>query len=376
MKRQFKTRPLVFLLLFLSIMGWTAAANVWGYDTPGMDLNVYTDPAHPDVTYQLGAEPIPLIMVQRNVAFADLVTKRGFSERQLYQFLIVKDPSGRRHYLNAGVPAHRMPMPFFIANRAWGKAESIPNGWERSVLIDDLRNHIAEMNTVAGWYTIQAQQPFVRYASLREDASLGDLGDLGDPNNWKGTLASNVVQIYVAPTAGARLDTLVKKLENDVESPLAQIAVRVFDSASVPPDAELETIWSTGTPLLTGTTNSEGAVEWSAASVCLSRDDYLVVVRYGGDYQGAPIDADDDQVWAPECEGSITETIVFETAPPAIPGDLSGDGAIDTIDYNLFRSTLGKCVGTDGFIPEADYDQDGCVTYSDYRIWLGYYRSQ
>ena len=119
-------------------------------------------------------------------------------------------------------------MPFFIANRAWGKAESIPNGWQRSVLIEDMRNHIAEMNTVAGWYTIQAQQPFVRYASLREDPSLGDLGDLGDLNNWKGTLTSNVVQIYVAPAAGAQLDAQVNKLEDDVETPLAQIAVRVF----------------------------------------------------------------------------------------------------------------------------------------------------
>ena len=68
MKRQFKTRPLVFLLLFLSIMGWTAAANVWGYDRPGLDLRLYTDPAHPGVTYQLGAEPIPLIMVQRGAS--------------------------------------------------------------------------------------------------------------------------------------------------------------------------------------------------------------------------------------------------------------------------------------------------------------------
>jgi hypothetical protein len=269
-----------------------------------------------------------------------------------------------------------MPMPFFIANRAWGKAESIPNGWERSVLIDDLRNHIAEMNTVAGWYTIQAQQPFVRYASLREDLSLGDLGDLGDPNNWKGTLDSNVVQIYVAPTSGAQLGAQVNKLEDNVETPLAQIAVRVFASESVPPDAALETVWSTGTPVLNGTTNIEGAVVWAAASVCLNRDDYLVVARYGGDYQGTPVEADDEPGWAAECQGAIVRTIVFEIAPPAVPGDLNGDGAIDTIDYNVFRSTLGKCVGTDGFIPEADYDQDGCVTYGDYRVWLGYYRNQ
>lgn len=60
----------------------------------------------------------------------------------------------------------------------------------------------------------------------------------------------------------------------------------------------------------------------------------------------------------------------------AISGDLDGDGDIDSADYNLFRSTLGKCSGDDGFISEADYDEDGCVTYADYRIWYGYYRNQ
>ncbi|MFQ5456418.1 MAG: carboxypeptidase-like regulatory domain-containing protein [Nitrospirota bacterium] len=59
-----------------------------------------------------------------------------------------------------------------------------------------------------------------------------------------------------------------------------------------------------------------------------------------------------------------------------IPGDLDVDGDIDSTDYQIFRSTLGKCSGTNGFIPEADYDGDGCVTYADYRIWYGYYNDQ
>ena len=376
MKRQFKTRPLVFLLLFLSIMGWTAAANVWGYDTPGIDLRLYTDPAHPDVTYQLGAEPIPLIMVQRNVAFADLVTQRGFSEEELHHYLIVKDPTGRKHYLNAGAPKHEMPIPFFFANRAWGKAESLPNGWERSVLVDDMRNHIAEMNRIAGWYTIQAQQPFVRYATRRIDASLGDLADLEDFANWEGVLVSNVLQVYVAPVAGARLDTQVNKREDNVESPLAQIAVRVFAGDSVPANAELQTVWSTATPVLTGTTNIEGAVVWAAASVCLTRDDYVVVARYGGNYEGAPIAADDEPGWAAECQGAILRTIVFEVAPPAVPGDLNEDGVLDTTDYNLMRSALRTCTGDPNFIAVADYDGDGCITFADYRVWFGYYSNR
>ena len=60
----------------------------------------------------------------------------------------------------------------------------------------------------------------------------------------------------------------------------------------------------------------------------------------------------------------------------APPGDLDGDGDIDNIDFSLFRSTLGKCSGADGFIAAADYDGDGCITYADYRTWYGYYRNQ
>ncbi|MHA1279956.1 MAG: dockerin type I repeat-containing protein [Candidatus Helarchaeota archaeon] len=65
-----------------------------------------------------------------------------------------------------------------------------------------------------------------------------------------------------------------------------------------------------------------------------------------------------------------------DTGEVTNPGDLDADGDIDSADYSLFRSTLGKCDGDEGFISNADYDEDGCVTYADYRIWYGYYRNQ
>jgi hypothetical protein len=58
------------------------------------------------------------------------------------------------------------------------------------------------------------------------------------------------------------------------------------------------------------------------------------------------------------------------------PGDLDGDGDVDLDDYSVFRSTLGKCAGTTGYLLKADYDADGCVSYADYRIWLGHYRKK
>jgi hypothetical protein len=70
-----------------------------------------------------------------------------------------------------------------------------------------------------------------------------------------------------------------------------------------------------------------------------------------------------------DCDGQIDEGC-------NVPGDLDGDGDTDQADYAVFRTTLGKCAGAVAFIPKADYDGDGCVTYADYRIWYGYFRNQ
>jgi len=65
-----------------------------------------------------------------------------------------------------------------------------------------------------------------------------------------------------------------------------------------------------------------------------------------------------------------------ETADEEIPGDLDSDKDIDIDDYMMFRTTLGKCEGAEGYLSDADYDGDGCITYSDYRVWYGYYLNQ
>ena len=58
-----------------------------------------------------------------------------------------------------------------------------------------------------------------------------------------------------------------------------------------------------------------------------------------------------------------------------VAGDLDNDGDGDGADYSLFRSQLGRCSGTAGYLAEADYDQSGCVNYSDYRIWYSHYQA-
>ncbi len=50
--------------------------------------------------------------------------------------------------------------------------------------------------------------------------------------------------------------------------------------------------------------------------------------------------------------------------------DLDGDGDVDAADRVIFMASLNKCKGQVGFNPDADYDNDGCVTLVDYQKWL------
>lgn len=56
-------------------------------------------------------------------------------------------------------------------------------------------------------------------------------------------------------------------------------------------------------------------------------------------------------------------------------GDLDHDGDVDGDDRSIFRSALRTCEGDPGFVAEADYDGDGCITYNDYREWYKCYKA-
>jgi predicted extracellular nuclease len=56
-----------------------------------------------------------------------------------------------------------------------------------------------------------------------------------------------------------------------------------------------------------------------------------------------------------------------------VPGDLDNDGDVDANDASQMRLQVGKCKGKSGFNREADYDQSGCVSMADYRVWYGYF---
>lgn len=57
-----------------------------------------------------------------------------------------------------------------------------------------------------------------------------------------------------------------------------------------------------------------------------------------------------------------------------IPCDLDGDGDVDGDDRDILRGAFRSCTGDDRFIAAADFDEDGCVTFNDYREWYRCYR--
>jgi len=369
----------IYVRIFLIALVW--AGFLWpaiatGIDTPGLRLKLYTDADHPDFKFQLDADPIPLIIVIKKITDTTITTERGFSGLELYNAVIVTDPTGARHNLKPGDESHKMPVPYFLTGRPWSLAETLPAAWVRSVTINDLRDHVPIMLTTAGWYTIEAHQPFVRFASTGEFPKLGTLGLLDNPANWSDTVSSNVLQIFIAPPSGAQLKVQVFDSSVDPAATPAQVPVRVFNNSDITAGFDLAQTWQNIEPVLTGTTDAEGWAAWNSESVCITEDNYTVIAFYTNRYANADIFSGTANGWDLECTGSIAKTITFvaDEPQPSIPGDLDGDGDVDAEDRTLFLSTYRKCPGDQGYLSAADYDADGCVTLNDYREWYKYYK--
>ena len=70
--------------------------------------------------------------------------------------------------------------------------------------------------------------------------------------------------------------------------------------------------------------------------------------------------------------------VILEPGAPGvveIQGDLDGDGDVDGADRNILIASLRKCNGNPAYNPDADFDDDGCVTFLDYRQWYIYYKN-
>ena len=329
------------------------------YENPGLTMEllpVGKDPANP--TYIMGSvdDRIEMLLVLRNEAVTAVVTERGFSHGEAYNALIVTDPGGTRHLLRYGDDAHKMPMPFYINDKPWGLAESIPVSWAKSTRINDLRDYLPMMRTTAGWYTIQAQLPFTRFAATGQDSGLGLLALLEHANNWSETIVSNALQVYIGPLEGAQISAKIVDAMVSPAAPLGQVPVKVYRNADYPEGSKVEELWSKTEPVLSGTTDVDGKVVWDSALPCLIRNDYTVVANYAGKYKEAKIidmslsafaeyfgstecyvssgclgdwdrdnDVDGSDVvaflgvsgWGAECSGSVSTRVAFSI--PAVP---------------------------------------------------------
>ena len=313
------------------------------YDEAGINMQVFTvgkDSVQP--AYLLGEEKITLLLVIRNETGKSIITERGFSQVELDDALIIKDPNGTRHLLRDVDDAHFMRMPYFLNNKPWAKAESLSPNWVRSVRIEDLREKLPVMKTLAGWYSIELQQPIVRYAVTGQDAGLGLLGLLDHPNNWSGTLQSNTLQIFITPDQGGKMDINVFDMTDGVMQPLGQVPVRVFRDTDIPADYSLTDIWSKTNPVLNGISDFDGKTIWDSKSSCLNRGEYTIIAKHAGLYQESRIPDMGLEAFA----GSFG--LIGCAGGGGCTGDLDRDNDVDGFDLLAFIGVSGWNVSCTG----------------------------
>jgi hypothetical protein len=63
------------------------------------------------------------------------------------------------------------------------------------------------------------------------------------------------------------------------------------------------------------------------------------------------------------------------STPERVAGDLDADGDVDEADRDRLLGAFGRGAGHPAFLPGADYDEDGAVTFVDYQSWLAHRRA-
>ena len=313
------------------VMGLLHTGNVWGAVSSGLSLNIYADEQnHPQLQFQLGDDPIELIMVIKNDTQWPINTKRGFSQVNLQRSLILTDPNGMKHAVTTENNKAYDVLPAISFNQVpTAKAEVLPEDWVRSIIIDDLRTQFPMMNTTPGWYVIEAQQPFVRFAWTVQADPVGLLGPQTDPSNWHGSVDSNKLQIYITPALGAQVQARVLRDEEQQLVPIAQVPVRVFKKSEIPSDSPAEETWDKIAYILEGSTNPEGLAVWDSDSdvQCLPESEYVIIAHYLDMYSESVIAEGAAEGWAAGCEASIIKEIVFSEEPPPVEEIITVSGS-------------------------------------------------
>jgi len=277
-----------------------------------LGLDLYT--SQNQTQYALGS-PIGVSIVVKNVSGFPTNTDRGFSEIDLYNSLILTDPSGTAFKYSEQERALDHPPPFFLEGRAAVPAETLPSTWVRTTTIDDLTNLFTMMKTNPGWYTLEAQLPFTRFTWIVNDSQLGLLGISGHPDQCEGFLVSNQLKFYVSPASGAQLQINVLDRSSGTPAGINQVPVKVFEG--VIPLSALKDAWEKGAPVLAGTTNSEGLAVWAGGGNCKPRNDYTAIAYHQNGFKSVGFETNPPTGpdWAPGCGSTIAREIVFDGFP-------------------------------------------------------------
>lgn len=299
------------LFLGLSVL---LAAPTWG--ASGLSLNLYTlQEGHKFPADQ----PIPIIGVMKNETKWPLNVDLGFGQSEIERYLIARGPQGKRHT----PPFQETQAPDMPPPSRWGQwetvpAEVLPTGWQRSVMVADLRELFPVMKRLSGWYTIEAELPVSRYGwTVREGGSERLLGVL-DNKAWHGTLKSKKLRIFVAPARGGRMKIRVEDLSTPEQTARNNVEVRVFKRSDVLQKESLADAWKTLDPITRGNTGQGGWVTLPAGGACLAEpepeDGYVAIAEYKGEYKEAYFE-NGAAGWQAECGGLLTRYILFGEPP-------------------------------------------------------------
>ena len=326
----------------------------WGAGPAGLSVNLFLKPDGADRRIPLGS-PIEMLLVIKNQTLSELITERDFSKREFYLSLLLISSESNKVYTLSGQELHAMMSAFYVGGRPMIRAEILPAGWAKSVVITDLRELFPILKTKPGAYTVRAELPFLRFQWGFELDPLGQLGAADHPDNFNGVLVSNQIPLTIYPATGAELNVRLINSSSTPAAPLAQVEVKVFLTADIPAEYSLQEAFTNLDAVLAGTTNFDGNTTWQTGSRCLLNDNYTVIAEYSGEYGDASIVKDSEAGWQDACSGFIEKEITFGR-----PSQVAVDDLV-TVSYGsiMYNRRTGEYSYTATIVNQSDTDLEG-----------------
>jgi hypothetical protein len=352
-----KIKPAICLLGLMSFF-WVPAP-LWADGPAGLSVNLYLDQDNAERRFALGL-PIELVMVVKNETQWPIITERDFSQKQFYLTLILiyTDPFDKvKVYTLAGEELHKMLSAFFIAGTPMVRSETIPQGWVKSITIDDLGALFPKLKTVPGSYKIKAELPFLRFQWGFELYPLGMLGAADHPDNYNGILVSEEIAFAVFPARGAEINVRTIDISTTPATPIGQIPIKVFKAQDIPSGMSAQQTFTTLEPVLSGTTNFDGNTDWQSGSRCLINENYKIIAKHAGNFIEESIVKDQEPGWNTGCSGFINKEIVFGQASQVRVDDLV------SVSYGrvMYNRRTGQYSYTVTMVNNSDTDLQGPV---------------